>query len=401
MLRKVAALILTLILAVTAVPAALASATYSAYTPLSADEDKLANLRLAAQAIDGTTVAAGDSFSFNDTVGPQEKRRGYRVAPNGRDVPVTGGGVAQAATTLYMVLLQMDNVKIDPVKTYGSRFSDDYVQDPNLAIVADYDAGIDLSFTNDTGSDLTIDMWLSENELWCVVTRGSQGGLSNLGGSSDGKLSFLDDDDFFLDDVPAVTQPPISAGTWSAFDAPDKEDDDDSDGRNTLFYTKSDTKPIPGDGHSADIASLGSASINCGGDNDVLHNVKLAAECVNDTMLDAGDVFSFNDVVGPRTNKYGYRRAINGRGAKVTGGGVAQVASVLWLAIENCDDIEVLEKSTYGKHYNQRYVPDAADAILTDYASGRDFRFRYTGRSSLTIYTYVEDGWLYCDIYEG
>jgi hypothetical protein len=38
---------------------------------------------------------------------------------------------------------------------------------------------------------------------------------------------------------------------------------------------------------------------------------------------------------------------------------------------------------------------------LTDYASGRDFRFRYTGRSSLTIYAYVEDGWLYCDIYEG
>jgi vancomycin resistance protein VanW len=118
-------------------------------------------------------------------------------------------------------------------------------------------------------------------------------------------------------------------------------------------------------------------------------------------MLDSGDTFSFNDVVGPRTKKYGYRRAINGRGAKVLGGGVAQVASALWLAIEDCDDIRVIEKSTYGKHYNQRYVSDAADAILTDYASGRDFRFRYTGDSSLTIYAYVDDGWLYCEVYEG
>ena len=401
MLRRMTAMILALILVVMAVPAALASASYSARTPLSSgDDDKLANLRLAAQAIDGTTVAAGDSFSFNETVGPREKRRGYREAPNGRGVPVTGGGVAQAASTLYMALLQIDDVEIDPVKTYGSRFCDDYVQDPALAVVTDYDAGIDLSFTNDTGSALTIDMWLGENELWCVVTEGSQGGLGSLGDASGAKLSFLDDDDFFLDDTPAVTQPPVGAGDWSAYEAADKGDDYDLPGGSTLYYAETDTEPLPGDGHS-DIDRLGSASINCGGDPDVLHNVRLAAECVNDTMLDAGDVFSFNDVVGPRTNKYGYRRAINGRGAKVTGGGVAQVASALWLAIEDCDDIEIIEKSTYGKRYNQRYVSDAADAILTDYASGRDFRFRYTGRSSLTIYAYVEDGWLYCDIYEG
>ena len=401
MLRRMTAMILALILVVMAVPAALASASYSARTPLSSgDDDKLANLRLAAQAIDGTTVAAGDSFSFNETVGPREKRRGYREAPNGRGVPVTGGGVAQAASTLYMALLQIDDVEIDPVKTYGSRFCDDYVQDPALAVVTDYDAGIDLSFTNDTGSALTIDMWLGENELWCVVTEGSQGGLGSLGDASGAKLSFLDDDDFFLDDTPAVTQPPVGAGDWSAYEAADKGDDYDLPSGSTLYYAETDTEPLPGDGHS-DIDRLGSASINCGGDPDVLHNVRLVAECVNDTMLDAGDVFSFNDVVGPRTNKYGYRRAINGRGAKVTGGGVAQVASALWLAIEDCDDIEIIEKSTYGKRYNQRYVSDAADAILTDYASGRDFRFRYTGRSSLTIYAYVEDGWLYCDIYEG
>ena len=368
MLRQMTALILALLLAAMAAIPALASESYSAHTPLSsADRAKLNNLRLAAQAIDGRILHAGETFSFNDVVGPREKRRGYREAPNGRGAMVTGGGVAQAASTLYMALLQMgDAVEIDPVKTYGNRFSDDYVQNPSLAIITDYDAGIDLSFTNPS-DDMIIDMWLGEDRLWCVVTVGQSGSLGKLGGSASSGLSFLADenDDAFID-------VPVSSDFF---------DEDRDDG----------SQP----------ESLGSASINCGGNKDVLHNAALAAECVNDTMLDSGDTFSFNDVVGPRTKKYGYRRAINGRGSKVMGGGVAQVASVLWLAIEDCNDIEILEKSTYGKRYNQRYVSDAADAILTDYASGRDFRFRYTGDSSLTIYTYVEDGWLYCEVLEG
>ena len=387
MLRQMTALVIALLLALTAVPAALAAESWSARTPLSDDADKLVNLRLAVQAIDGASVAAGASFSFNEAVGPREKRRGYREAPNGRSVMVTGGGVAQAASTLYMALLQMDEdaVEIDPVKTYGKRFSDDYVQNPSLAIVTDYDAGIDLSFTNLTDETMTIDMWLGDDDLWCVVTTGQKGGLGALSGDSKTSL-FFDEDDDAGDGLP-VDIPLDGVGAWSM----EEEEEDGASSRMINLPHFDDDEP----------GSLGSASINCGGNKDVLHNVSLAAACINDTMLDSGDTFSFNDVVGPRTKKYGYRRAVNGRGAKVLGGGVAQVASALWLAIEDCDDIRVIEKSTYGKHYNQRYVSDAADAILTDYASGRDFRFRYTGDSSLTIYAYVDDGWLYCEVYEG
>lgn len=404
MLRRKIALILALLLAVTSLPAALASGSYSAHTPLSsADDDKLTNLRLAAQAIDGLTVPAGDSFSFNQTVGPREKRRGYREAPNGRGVVVTGGGVAQAASTLYMALLQMDDVDIDPVKTYGNRFSDDYVQDPSLAIVTDYDAGIDLSFTN-LGDDLSIDMWLGDDDLWCVVTVGREGGMGALRDKNTGSgLFFLEEEEDEDDEVQTLTDsdvPSARSGSRIEVDDEDEEEDDEDEDEDD----EGDRLVRPS-GHSSrdddtSVEALGSACIDCGGDKDVLHNVTLAAECVNDTMLDSGDDFSFNDIVGPRTNKYGYRRAVNGRGAKVTGGGVAQVATVLWLAIKDCDDIDILEKSTYGKRYNQHYVSHAADAILTDYASGRDFRFRYTGDTSLTIYAYVEDGWLYCDVYE-
>ena len=85
MLRRKIALILAMLLLFSAVPAALAAQSYSAHTPLSsADDDKLANLSLAAQAIDGTVVYAGENFSFNETVGPRNERLGFRKAPNGR-----------------------------------------------------------------------------------------------------------------------------------------------------------------------------------------------------------------------------------------------------------------------------------------------------------------------------
>ena len=41
-----------------------------------------------AQAIDGVTVGAGESFSFNETVGPREKRRPSRRVP--RRAPRSG-----------------------------------------------------------------------------------------------------------------------------------------------------------------------------------------------------------------------------------------------------------------------------------------------------------------------
>lgn len=399
MLRRKIALILAMLLLFSAVPAALAAQSYSAHTPLSsADDDKLANLSLAAQAIDGTVVYAGENFSFNETVGPRNERQGFRKAPNGRGAMVTGGGVAQAASTLYMALLQMgDDVDIDPVKTYGKRFSDDYVQNPSLAIVTDYDAGIDLSFTN-LGDDLSIDMWLDDDDLWCVVTPGRRGNFdAPRDEASESGLAFLDEDDRVEegDGKSSLRDglPYEAIDETETVDAEKDDGDDDSPSRYAaVSHARIDGIRFPYDPDPA--------CIDCGRDKDVVHNVTLAAESLNDTMLDSGDDFSFNDVVGPRTKKYGYRTAINGRGAKVTGGGVAQVASALWLAIKDRDDIVILEKHTYGTRYNQRYVKDAADAILTDYASEKDFRFRYDGDACLTIYAYVEDGLLYCEVLE-
>lgn len=365
MLKKVIALAsaLCLLLAGTAVPGALASEYYSARTPLAGSSDaKTNNVQLAVDAINGTRVDTGDGFSFNATVGRRTQARGYVTAPNGRGVKVTGGGVAQAASTLYLALLKLKGgVAIDPVKTYGSRFADNYVEDSDYAVITDYDADIDLSFTN-RGEPLTIDMWMNDSYVYCSITVGEDVFAS---ASDSAKSSAAD---------------PSQWGSWGDWIVSTLEPEGDSD---------DDPRTL-----------LASASLDCGGDEDVIYNAGLAADSITDTTLSRGDVFSFNDIVGPRTRAYGFRRAVNGRGAKVIGGGVAQVASAIWLAVKDLDDISIVEKSTYGSRYSQSYVESSADAILTDYSADRDFSFRYNGDGSLTIYTYVQNGWLYCDIYE-
>jgi len=395
-MKKAAAitLIIALLLALAA-PAALAAATYSARTPLTGGSAKQENVRRAVQAIDGVTIPRGGRFSFNEIVGPRSEKYGFRRAPNGRGATVTGGGVAQVATTLYIALLKMpSDVVLDPVSTYGSRFSDTYVSDPDLAVVTDFDAGIDLSFTN-RGEPMTIDLWTNDSELWCVITTGS--GEFGLIQYDDGEgLGFLDSDD---DDGPGIFYEDDGEDEiFNEDDGPGYGDlDDGDDGYPGGGYGDMDDEDGGyGPGPYAD----GSVALNCGGERDVIHNVTLAADSVNDTTLRSGDTFSFNDIVGPRTSKYGYRKATNGRGVRVMGGGVAQVASALWLCVKNRGDITILEKSTYGSKYNQSYVDSSSDAIVTDYSSGRDFVFRYTGRSRLTFYTYVDDGWLYCDVLE-
>ena len=340
--------IITLTLALALMFAMAASAeTRSAQTPLGgAGSAKLNNITLAVEAINGTTIPYGGRFSFNETVGPRTTGRGFQTAPNGRGAMVTGGGVAQAASTLYLALLAAgDDVKLDPVKTYGSRFADHYVDDDDHAVVTDYDAGIDLSFTCRAES-LTISMWMDDRNVYCSLTTDGADDSGNASG-------------------------------WFA-DAP--------------FAPVGTVVPSR--------RRIAIVSLDCGGDEDVLHNVQLAADSISDTSLATGDTFSFNDIVGPREKKYGYVRALNGRGAVVTGGGVAQVASALWLAIKDSGDFAIVEKSTYGSKYNQDYVASSADAIVTDYEAGRDFAFRYTGFGSVTVYTYVTDGQLYCEIYE-
>lgn len=342
-MKRFLAILLTLALCIGVAGTASASDaddSVSARTTLAGSSyAKLNNVNLAASSLNGITIPCGASFSFNEIVGPRTEAYGYQRAANGRGVRVTGGGVAQCATTLYLALEQLGaDVEYTSLLTYGSKFSDNYVSDGSDAIMVDYSTGSDFSFIN-YSDDMLIEMWATDNYLYCSITLDAVGG---------GELNWFDS---------APLQPSMR--------------------------------------------SIASSRIDLSGADDALRsNILLAASSINDTVLDSGDLFSFNDSVGPRSERCGYVEAVNGRGAIVTGGGVAQVASALWLAVKNLDCVAVVEKSTYGSRYNQSYVLSSNDAILTDYSAGTDFSFRNIGFEPLTIAVYVSGDELCCEIYQ-
>ena len=337
MKRTIAAALIAALLIAICTPG-FAEESVSARTSIAgAAWEKVANLELAAARLNGAVVPSGASFSFNALVGERTESNGFRTAMNGRGVNVVGGGVAQAATTLYLALNQLgSSIRFDERHTYGDSFADTYVSDGSNAILVDEAEGVDFCFTN-LGSALRIDMYISDGNLLCTLTAVDAQAAN----------SFLD---------------------WSDFGTPAR-------------------------------TPAASASIPLSGTDELKSNVILAASSINDTVLSSGGMFSFNATVGPRTELYGYTPALNGRGATVVGGGVAQVASAIWLAVKNLDGVAIVEKSTYGGRYNQSYVASSNDAILTDYSGGTDFSFRNTGAQPLTIATYVQNDVLYCDIY--
>ena len=341
-MKRLLAALLAAVLCVTLSAPALAAQSVTAHTTLAGStQAQRTNIEIAASRIDGFVVPSGARFSFNDTVGPRTKAYGFQTAVNGRGVKVTGGGVAQVASTLYLALCELgDDIWFDEKKTYGDKFTGGYVDSGADAILVDYSSGVDFAFTN-YGAEMCIGMWATDNNLYCTLTVGGEA-----------------QEESFLEWIP-------STPTQNSF------------------------------------APLSGASIDISGASDALrNNILLAASSINDTVLASGDLFSFNDSVGPRIEKYGYETAVNGRGVKVTGGGVAQVASAIWLAVKGLDCVAIVEKSTYGSRYNQSYVFSSNDAILTDYADGTDFSFRNTGAAPITIATYISGDVLFCDIYQ-
>lgn len=66
------------------------------------------NIALAARSIDQTIVQPGETFSYNETLGPTTKQNGYqkaRIFVAGKEEKGYGGGVCQVSSTLYNAAL--------------------------------------------------------------------------------------------------------------------------------------------------------------------------------------------------------------------------------------------------------------------------------------------------------
>jgi vancomycin resistance protein YoaR len=78
-------------------------------TYAASNKPRVNNIHLLADALDGTLVAPGATFSFNDTIGPRTAAKGYQEAPaivNGKLEPQLGGGICQVGTTIFNTVFE-------------------------------------------------------------------------------------------------------------------------------------------------------------------------------------------------------------------------------------------------------------------------------------------------------
>jgi len=128
------------------------------------------------------------------------------------------------------------------------------------------------------------------------------------------------------------------------------------------------------------------------------HNVRLALRKVNGYRLDPGEVFSFNEAVGPRTAKTGFRPAPVIMPDKSLqndyGGGVCQSSSTIYNAALRAD-LEIVER--YHHSFPIGYVPIGLDATVS--YGGADLKFRNNKDTPIFIRTFSKGDNVYVEIY--
>jgi len=126
--------------------------------------NRVHNVTLAAHAVDGHVVLPGETFSYDEVVGPRTLKAGYRTAPilrNGELVPGTGGGACQVSSTLYNIAL-LANMKVTRRSHHSRPVS--YVK-AGLDATIVYGA-IDFAFENTTDSPIVLRAWVAKRRLW-------------------------------------------------------------------------------------------------------------------------------------------------------------------------------------------------------------------------------------------
>ncbi len=106
-----------------------------------------------------------------------------------------------------------------------------------------------------------------------------------------------------------------------------------------------------------------------------LTNIGITCSTLNETIIQNGETFSFNQTVGKPTAEKGYKEAsviIDHKTEKGIGGGNCQVSSTLYNAVLAIPSLIVTERHEHGKDVT--YVPDGKDAAVS-YGS-LDLKFR-------------------------
>jgi vancomycin resistance protein YoaR len=142
--------------------------SFTTYFPYA--EYRNTNIGRAAELVDGTVLAPGETFSLNDTVGERTRENGFTegfIISDGIFKEDLGGGVSQMATTTFnaMFFAGLEDVEHKPHSFYIDRYP--VGREATVAWGA-----VDLRFRNDTPYGVLIDAHLTPS------TPSSQGVLT-------------------------------------------------------------------------------------------------------------------------------------------------------------------------------------------------------------------------------
>lgn len=122
-------------------------------------------------------------------------------------------------------------------------------------------------------------------------------------------------------------------------------------------------------------------------------NITLASIAIDQTIVNPGEIFSFNQKVGPTTKQRGYKKSIvfeKGKEIEGYGGGVCQVSSTLYNAVMLAG-LQVIERHEHSK--DVWYVEKGKDAA-TSYGA-IDFKFNNNKEFAIIIDSYIQDESIY------
>ncbi len=96
-----------------------------------------------------------------------------------------------------------------------------------------------------------------------------------------------------------------------------------------------------------------------------IENIKISSQALSKEIIMPGEIFSFNEVVGPRKKEFGYKEANvikNGEFIPDVGGGVCQTSTTLYNALLLAD-VDIIERSPHS--IPVKYVNLGQDAAVS------------------------------------
>ena len=118
-------------------------------------------------------------------------------------------------------------------------------------------------------------------------------------------------------------------------------------------------------------------------------NIRLVCETIDGLVLQPGETFDFNEVVGERTADKGYKPApgiVGGAYKDELGGGICQANTMLYHSVVKAD-LQVDERKNHT--YPSSYVPYGTDATVT--WKSPNFRFTNNTDYPVAIHAYYAD----------